>query len=285
MRKLASILAVSTLTAGIGHASTTLYSDLFDNGNTVGAFDGSTTPEVNLLGSAYQLQSYGLAQQNKNDRLHFQQTAAIGGVRFGSETGRFNWADGTVGSTIVAGDGLHISFDMRTGNGGDYIAFGFGMGGADPTSSAGYGTVYADTTADWGIRFENDRMISFEGGTTTPIYRTDTSDGGANAYNFGNYNVFHVDLYLELTSFDAGSVVTASAVLSNGSTTITMNDFDSWTLDNTDDFIWDIAGHQNTGSEVLMYDLNVSTINAVPEPSVALLGGLGLLGLLRRRRA
>ncbi|MEP4076709.1 PEP-CTERM sorting domain-containing protein [Haloferula sp.] len=39
------------------------------------------------------------------------------------------------------------------------------------------------------------------------------------------------------------------------------------------------SGNQNSGSRNLVY-----TITTVPEPSVALLGGLGLLGLLRRRR-
>ena len=272
------------LTSSASQADTILYSDLFDNGGTAAqAFDGSSTPEVNLTGTV--LESYGSgAQENHVDRWRAAEVADISGVSWGAQSGRYNWADGIIGDAIAAG-GLKISGEMRTGNGGDFLAFGFGMDGTDPTSGSGFGTVYGDASADWGIRFENDRMISFQGGTTTPIYRTDVDPGG---YSFGNYDSFYfeLDLNFDNGNFDAGSTVTASLFLDDlDGDTRTFTDFDTWTLQGTDEFIIDMAYHVTGQGEGLLYDIEVSTATNIPEPSAALLltvGGLAMAGLRRR---
>lgn len=283
MKNLVLTLALSSLAAGTSQATFVLYSDLFDNGGQAAqAFDGSSTPEVNVIGAGNVLQSYGSgSQENHVDRWRADSVADISGVSWGAAGTRYNWATGPFASTIAL-NGLTISGVMRTGNGGDFLAFGFGMDGTDPVGS-GFGTVYSDPSADWGIRFENDRMISFDGGTTTPRYRTDQDPG---SYNFGNFNrfSFQLDLVFNEGNFDAGSTVTASLLLTQldgGSTVIDLDDFDTWTLAGTNELIIDPAFHVTGSGEGLLYDIQVSTI---PEPGVALLGGLGLLGLLRRRR-
>lgn len=270
-------------------ANLVLYSDSFDNGGTANqTFDGSSTPEVNLIGASNVLQQYGSGTQlNHVDRWKAAKVGGIGGISWGAGGTRYNWATGAYASQIATG-GLKISGEMRTGNGGDFLAFGFGMSGADPTSSANFGTVYADTSADWGFRLENDRMITFDGGTTTPRYRTDVDPG---AYNFGNFDSFYfeLDLTFDDGNFDAGSTVTASLYLDdlNGNTR-TFTNFDTWTLQNTDDFIIDMAYHVTTSGEGLLYDIAVSTA-AIPEASSVLCFGLISVGLvwpaMIRRRA
>ncbi len=280
MTKPLALFVASTFVAGSASA-VVLYSDTFDNGSTpTQAFDGSSTPEVNLLGASNVLEQYGSgSQENHVDRWRADSVSDISGLSWDANGTRYNWATGAHASTIAL-NGLRISGLMRTGNGGDFLAFGFGMDGTDPVGS-GFGTVYSDPSADWGIRFENDRMISFDGGTTTPRYRTDVDPG---AYNFGNYNpfTFQLDLVFDDGNFDAGSTVTASLILSDGTTTQTYTDFDTWTLAGTDEFIIDMAYHVTGSGEGLLYDIEVAS---VPEPGVALLGGLGVLGLLRRRRS
>lgn len=260
-----------------------LYSDTFDNGSQPAQpFDGSSTPEVNLIGASNVLQSYGSgSQENHVDRWRAARVSDISGVSWGAAGTRYNWASGAIGDQIAA-ERLRISGVMRTGNGGDFLAFGFGMSGADPTSTAGFGTVYADASADWGIRFENDRMISFDGGTTDPRYRTDQDPG---AYSFGNFDTFYFELELNFDNgnFDAGSTVTASVFLDDlDGTTVDLDNFDTWTLAGTDELIIDMAYHVTGSGEGLLYDIEVATV--IPEPASLVLVCLGSLALGTRRR-
>ena len=268
------------LVAGTVNAQAVLYSDQFDNGGQAAQpFDGSSTPEVNVTGTV--LESYGSgSQENHVDRWRADQVSDISGVSWGAQGTRYNWATGANTADILQ-YGLTISGTMRNGNGQDYLAFGFGMSGADPIG--GDGRVYEDSSADWGIRFENDRMISFVGGTTTPIYRTDVDPG---AYSFGNFNRFEFDLHLNFDdgNFDAGSSVTASLTLTQldgGATVVNLPNFDTWTLDNTDDLIIDMAYHVSGSGEGLLYDIEVS---AIPEPATFALFGLGALAMTAVRR-
>ena len=48
---------------------------------------------------------------------------------------------------------------------------------------------------------------------------------------------------------------------------------------------WAGPGANGVGSYVVLDPANGSGIQIIPEPTVALLAGVGLLGLLRRRRA
>lgn len=281
MKILFPLSLVMVMVCSVTANSAVLYSDNFDNGSQANqAFDGSSTPEVNLTGTV--LESYGNGDQlNHVDRWKAAKVPDIGGISWGAQTGRYNWATGA-NASLIASQGLKISGEMRTGNGGDFLAFGFGMDGADPTSSAGFGTVYADDSADWGIRFENDRMISFDGGTTTPRYRTDQDPG---AYNFGNFDSFYFELCLDFDdgNFNAGSTVTASVLLDDlDGTIIDLPNFDTWTLAGTDEFIIDMAYHVTTSGEGLLYDIEVAT--KIPEPASLALLCLGGLGFGPRRR-
>lgn len=75
-------------------------------------------------------------------------------------------------------------------------------------------------------------------------------------------------------SWDAGSTVTFTGII-DGNTVAT----DTFTWDASNDMKIVFAGISD-GSTV-----DNIVISTIPEPSAALLGGLGILGLLRRRRA
>ena len=239
-----------TLISASANAVGIIYSDDFTGPD--GAYNGNTTP-VSPFGVPA-LEAYGgtIDATIATNQLALADGAGAPheGLAFGGTAGRFNWATSSFAPSILA-NGLTISFDVNAPNGGDYISLGFGSFTGVPDGGSGFGAIYDSSDMDWGYRAENDRMISFlADGTTTPSFRTD-QDGGA--YNVGNGNLYHVELELQFTDFNAGSTVTASSTISDelGVVVSDLPNFDTFTLGATDNFVFDFSSNQNTGRQSL----------------------------------
>lgn len=197
------------------------------------------------------------------------------GLAFGGSGSRFNWATSSFASDLVA-HGMTIDVDFNFGNGGDFVSIGVGdftgipSGGAD----AGFGAIYGYNNMDWGWRTENDRQITFLANDTT------SADTISN-HTAGNGQWFHATIEFDFSNgFGAGATVgTTTTITKTGMTTNVVTD--SFTLTSANTFYMDFSVNE-AGTSTRMDNLVITT---VPEPSAALLGGLGLLGLLRRRRA
>jgi PEP-CTERM motif len=163
----------------------------------------------------------------------------------------------------------------------DWLGFGFnaaatvGGAGATPVTNAGRFTDAAQIGKVWAILRETatapiDDVQLFNSGTATQVATTETdaSFDGLVAHT----------ATIELATW--GGVLT-SRMLIDGT------DITGGFQTVTGVALADINGvgitHNNTTSSGVNF--NSFSLTVVPEPSAALLGGLGLLGLLRRRRA
>jgi hypothetical protein len=94
---------------------------------------------------------------------------------------------------------------------------------------------------------------------------------GALIFEFGNLSAFAANTEFDLFSFTTTSTGDFASVISTG--------FYAGTWSKTGD-IWSLTDEGQT----LNFSEVTGNLTVVPEPRAALLGGLGLLMLLRRRR-
>lgn len=287
---------LTTLAAAIAMLVTTsavqadlLYRDLFT------AADGTYTASTSFTSpiGVSPLTTYGgtIVTEIDTNQLSLDDGGASPheGLSFGGTATPYNWATSPAATDIENG-GLFIQFDMAPPSGGDYISIGFGPFDGVPDGGAGFGAIYDSSNMDWGIRWENDRMISFlADGTTTPSFRTD-QDGGAYAVGNGDYLRVLLELQFGTGGFDNGTIVTASSTVTDLTTNTIVSDlpdFDTFNLSATDDFRFDFSVNQTQGGGRVFFDnLVISSISpaAIPEPGALSMLSLGMFGLVARRR-
>jgi hypothetical protein len=253
--KLIMAAAMASLTVG-AHAATVLYSENFNGeGTNVGDYDDGTTPEI-VVGDIPSLQSTGISQGgNAGDTAWSLNAPLTGekGLRFGG-AGGYNWATGSNSATILLAGGFSISFDYTVGNPDNWMGVRVGSGAENTAINAGDVTFGA-------LARGNGQMETFDSGADQGF-----GSATANATRSAQF------IYL-FNSWASGTTVTFTGIV-DGNTVA------------TDTFTWDAANDMKivlTGIEIGSTMDNI-VITAVPEPSAALLGGLGLLALLRRRR-
>lgn len=171
------------------------------------------------------------------------------------------------------------------GAGGTNYVLGLGMGSGPLVSTIGYiyqniGTFDAGTTG-FTLNFTGIRR----GTATTGIAGSFTGVNATIYVGTGFAGVDGTDIASSsLASFGSGSqaasVISTPGAFGSAAYSFTIsNNTDSF---NTGDDVWIRLERGTSGQEAFLDNL---TVTAVPEPSAALLGGLGMLALLRRRRA
>jgi len=253
------IMAATLASFTIGaNAATVLYSENFDGEGTAGnAYDDGTTPEINV-GSIGVLQSTGISQGGNAGDTAWSATTSVGpgnmGLRFGPG-GNYNWATGSNSAAILAAGGFSISFDYTFAlDDTQWVGVRVGSGPENIAINAAGVTFGA-------LARGNGQMETWDDGSSNGYGTATTGAPRSAQFNYA------------FTSWEIGSTVTFTGIV-DGITVAT----DTFTWDASDDMKIVIAGAVDG---TLVDNIQVSTI---PEPSAALLGGLGLLALLRRRR-
>lgn len=133
------------------------------------------------------------------------------------------------------------------------------------------------------VRFTigDDSLFTAGTGTITGSFRELIVGGGAAAQSVS------VAIYQNATSLFATAGGTTAqgtpGILTQAAGTFNLTSL-TFTTGDTIDFVVGINGHFGADEAALNSIISVDTVAAIPEPSAALLGGLGLLGLLVRRR-
>lgn len=202
--------------------------------------------------------------------------------------------DGTGSSGGVDATGtVTYSFDLRI----DSLA-GFGDSSNDQFSF--HVTNGSNTSNDYNVTNTSSFIIRAYGVTTGTaqagkwaFYNGLGDAGGFNANNFvdsGMTLTANAIYHFTITSNAATEKYDIS--VSDGTTTVSQTNL-GWRTDknfnagggNTLQNILAFGGREGTAAEDFAYSIDNISITAVPEPTTALLGSLGLIGLLRRRRA
>jgi hypothetical protein len=233
-------------------------STVFDTADITGRLSG---PEA---GNTY-LRSFSNQQQISNNRLLMP---VGGGVRFenatndptGGATDRFNWAGGSAGPMILGAGGFIVSFDWYPAETtlNDWVSFQVG------TINADNGNL---TNDDYGILFRNN------GGTER--FDNSVNLGAGGAFPASAVGVIRrVEITYAFSSFADGTPVTATSRVDGIQVA-------------SDVFTWDANGgamHMELGNGAANTAVDNLTISTIPEPAGTLLAGLGMGGLLLRRR-
>lgn len=230
----------------------------FDAADLTGRLGGPASAETNL-------RSYAAQQSIVSGNLELKHE---GGVRFGAQTDRYNWAGATTGSDILAASGFQVTFDWtHNGSSTEWVAFKVGTVNDDSgvnAASVDHAMLIRQNisgTGQWTERWDN--------GAAT---------AGTISYNpaIGATTTYPVVLTYSFDSFADGAPVNLSAVV-NGIEVA------------NDNFTWDGNGGElrielGTGVLQLVDNFTVTT-RPIPEPSTMVLLVLAGTALFVRKRA
>lgn len=246
-----------------------LFADNF-NATDSASFDSSdlTGRRSGTVATDTYLRSWGEQQALNTNQLLFP--VGNSGVRFELSTNdptvgandRYDWAAGAGSAAILAAGGFVVSFDWYPSNNTDlnWLSFQVGTSNADRVN-------LASTDVDYGILFRN-------------IGLTERFDNGANLGPGGSFTATGVGLVRQV------EITYLFSSFADGSTVNSVSKVNGVQVAN-DTFTWDTNAGQlrmEIGSDSPGNRMDNLVIATVPEPSGTLLAGLGILGLLRRRR-
>ena len=287
------ILPVLLLSAGMSHAALIIYEPFNDTNSTVqsntpgtgltGTYTstGSTSPGFAVSGTSL---SYGSQPTSGGAASFVGTTASAGSGNAANAVGLVTSGSGSLAGNGLLTDGATLWFSVmqRTTNNAPDDRFAFSLGSDPLTSNTSYGVAAAQGV---GFQMSSAGLLSARFSTASG---THVNGATINRFSLATTILIvgkitwgatdTVELYLPDTSGVLGSVVstTSSAV-------------DQTAFDNLSFFtrIENRATADGTNTNVGLDEIRFgSTLGDVliPEPSCALLGGLGLLALLRRRR-
>ena len=164
-------------------------------------------------------------------------------------------------SAITTGGGFRISFDFTTLH-NHWSALSLGRTETSRISS-GVSPIVTNAATDYGF------LLNTTGGWQ--VFSGGNQEGSGSS---GVSGANAIDLVVETTGFTVGTAAKA---------TLSMNGVEQ----HVHEFTWDADGTNYLSIESWRDGVGVVdnfSISAIPEPTTALLGGLGMLCLLRRRR-
>lgn len=195
-------------------------------------------------------------------------------VATGSGTGVFNsW------NYVVQNGGSFEDFGIENQGGGAYTG---AAGGGTPSGADGINTVFLnqDNSGLFAGIFQNVGTLLANTEYTMTIAIGQRLDRTNGSVEFGLYNATTgaTDIWATGTALNTATNVSTTA----GSFQDFSVTFTTGAIVSNDLYV--AARYTETGANLIQASLDNVRLDAVPEPSAALLGGLGVIGLLRRRR-
>lgn len=270
MKPLIATIAASLLFATSSHAAT-LFADNFNRADDAG-LNASTDGKSGSLGALNWLVRNGGAGGNSfiSDntlRLGENQSDGSGNSGFATAYLNHNFIDGI----ITTGGEFTVSVDLSntsiTAGGTRFTGFTVGNSLSEVENWNRNTPAY---TSDFFIGYDptgTKQVKIFTNGSGTDDYEQgiDLSAGATLSVRFSG-----------ISNFNTGSTVTYEAFI-NGGTAVKTGNF-NWSGTN-ENYLNVFSNYTHNSGTLDNYSVTV-----IPEPSAALLGGLGMLALLRRRR-
>ncbi len=171
--------------------NTLLFGDNFNTGLDGPIDDSDPSRLIGTAGGETTLQSHGALQFLAADRLDL---AAAGGVRFGPELMRFDWAGAITGDDIIAAGGFVVSFDWtHSGSSSEWLAWKIGTANGD-TSVNGASVDHAllirqgpTATGETNERWDNGTNLGDSGISYNPVAGTTTTYPVKLTYRFDDF--------------------------------------------------------------------------------------------------
>jgi hypothetical protein len=280
-------IGASLVLSSIAHSATPVWFDSYDvTANTMNINADTATRQFGTLGTI----SYVANTTNPANDIHHQMFAGSSPLLMQGDgaapapaptmvSPNYNFT-GPSGGGIL---GKQVSFSLDVASfilnnaGGSYVSAGITVGSSSTLSSVG------SATSGFGFNFVEDTFGG--GGSFIEIY--DGSTWLGNLANPAGFNPFIVDILIndfgDGNPWDGVGSTTAELKV-NGASIVGVTRGSGGLINN---YIT-LQGHRDfNGNDMAQHAFDGLTVftDPIPEPSAALLGGLGLLGLLRRRRA
>lgn len=272
MKSLITTTAASLLFVTSSHAAT-LFADNFNRADGTN-LNASTAGKSGSLGALNWVEQHGGlggadALISSNTLTLGENNTAGGNSAFATAYLNHNFIDGI----ITTGGEFTVSVDLvgPIASGGGTRLTGFTVGNS-----------LAEVT-NWNKNapaFTSDFFIGYDPTGTTEV-RILTNGSGTNAHqeviDLSTTGATLSVRFSGISNFNMGSTVNYEAFIDGGTAIKT----GSFTWSGTDENYLNVYSNYTSNSGTL----DNFSVTAIPEPSAALLGGLGLLALLRRRRA
>ena len=252
-----------------------LFSDSFDQANTAN-YDTAAqdSSQGGTLATTINTSSSRVLNEISGNQLVLERTGGNNQARtrFHDQTagGRFDFSSALAG--VGAAGSITVSFDWTPSPQTQWIAFSFGT----DNNITGEPTVRVNhATTDLGVLIEPGGNVQhFDNGSGTTIAGAHSETGAT----------LPVSITASYASLANGGALTLESVLVGTTETISapISTF-AWAFDDGNEIHLELESRASANAGTSLID-NLS-ISAVPEPSTALLGALGALGLMRRRRA
>lgn len=288
MKNRYSLLAiVLPLAIGISTSSaTTIFNDTFTDG---GRTNGADAQDVAWYETTTAVNSSILTSGGS---LLTGNTLTVDGANFQGITAPFSMTNLSLGQTLTVTLDFRLISTQNLGNG---IRIGFANSASNPYTADGNpdsGTVAALSHFGYfaGVGIGTDNSLSVQqdaGADTTSGFSNGSGIGGIGTSSTaqGFDNGVNQSILFSITRTAAGASLTSQVFGAVGSTGTPVTQV----LDQVDTtspyFSFDYLSVRIGNNNAIDYNIDNVHVTLIPEPSAALLGGLGLLALLRRRRA
>jgi len=268
MKKI-SLVVTTALFSYVGAANAVvLIHDNFNTTNTGMNDDLATRQTGSLAQTTWNLNSTadGRSASISNNTMVVRASASAGTT---NNSAMVSLNHSFTDAAIINAGGFTVSFDMKQDFNNSLLSFGLGLSDAGRNETGSANNAHNRASTDWGFSYYQNNNQTF------------VAVDGVSVLNFTPVPVgtwFNVTIDVTTANFNSGTTATVNFFIND--VLIDGNRSFTWDGDGTNYLA--LSGYRGNNPDLAIDNFSVTV---VPEPTTALLGGLGMLFLLRRRRA